>query len=85
MVETMVQKPDWQALGALFDQPLPTPATAPPSAPEGDTAIYNGERLPKWLIRDLIQERAAICEYCGGMTREEAKRLSLQGLGRGTR
>lgn len=78
----MARKPDWAALGALFDQAPPAPATAPPSAHEDGTAIYNVERLPKWLVRDLMQERAAIREYCGGMTREEAEALTLQGLRR---
>ncbi len=79
----MARKPDWQALGALFDHSTLVPATAPPSAPEGGTAVYyNGERLPKWLVRDLMQERAAIREYCGGMTREDAEALTRQGLGR---
>lgn len=79
----MARKPDWAALGALFDQAPPAPATAPPSAHEDGTSVYNGERLPKWLVRDLMQERAAIREYCGGMTREEAEALTLQGLRRG--
>ncbi|WP_354545496.1 hypothetical protein [Roseovarius sp. MBR-78] len=39
--------------------------------------------MPKWLVRDLMQERAAIREYCGGLTREEAEALTLQGLQRG--
>lgn len=79
----MARKPDWQTLGALFGQAPPAPAKAPPSAPEDGTAVYNGERLPKWLVRDLMQERAAIREYCGGVTREEAEALTLQGLQRG--
>ncbi|MDV7270832.1 hypothetical protein RYZ20_07945 [Thioclava sp. A2] len=79
----MARKPDWQALGALFDQTPPAPATAPPSTNEDGTAVYNGERLPKWLVRDLMQERAAIREYGGGMTREEAEALTLRGLQRG--
>lgn len=54
----------------------PAPAAAPPSAPEDGTAVYNGERLPKWLVRDLMQERAAIREYCGGMTRETAHAIT---------
>ena len=79
----MARKPDWQALGALFDQAPPAPATVPPSAAEDGRAVYNGERLPKWLVRDLMQERAAIREYCGGMTREKSEALTLQGLQRG--
>lgn len=79
----MAKKPDWQALSALFDQAPPAPATAPPSAPEDGTAVYNGERLPKWLASDLMQERAAILEFDAGMSREEAQALTLQGLQRG--
>lgn len=78
----MAKKLDWAALGALFDQAPPAPATAPPSTPEDGTAVYNGERLPKWLVRDLMQERAAILEFDAGMTREEAQARTLQGLRR---
>lgn len=77
----MARKPDWQALGAFFDQAPPAPGTAPPSAHEDDTAVYNGERLPKWLASDLMQERAAIMEFDGGLTKQEAEaatRLNLQ-------
>lgn len=79
----MARKPDWQALDALFDQAPPAPASTPHSADGDGTAVYNGDRLPKWLVRDLMQERAAIREYCGGVTREEAEALTLQGLQRG--
>ncbi len=79
----MARKPDWAALGALFDQTPSAPATAPPSAAKDGTAVYNGERLPKWLVSDLMQERAAILEFDAGMTREEAEALTLQGLQRG--
>lgn len=79
----MARKPDWQALGALFDQAPLAPTTEPPSAHDDGTAVYNGERWPKWLVSDLMQERAAIMEFDGGLTREEAEALTLQGLQRG--
>lgn len=65
----MLRKPDWDVLGKLF---APSPETSP-SAPEADTVIYLVEPMPKWLARDLIQERAAIREYEAGMTREKAE------------
>ena len=81
MVVPMARKPDWQALDALFSQPAPSPVSEPPSAAKNDMAVYNGERLPKWLVRDLMRERVAIREYDGGMTREEVQALTRQGLG----
>ena len=94
----MTSKPDWDALGALFNKPAPEGATAPPSASKGtghsaacpthaearrfDLVCYLGDWIPKWLARDLIQERAAIYEYEAGMTRAEAEAEARKGLTR---
>ena len=42
--------------------------------------FYRGDWIPKWLARDLMQERAAIFEYEAGMTREEAEAEARKGL-----
>lgn len=92
----MTSKPDWDALGALFSKPAPEGPTAPPSASKGtvqkatlpahaearhsDMVCYLGEWIPKWLARDLMQERAAIYEYEAGMTREKAEIEARKGL-----
>ncbi|SMO34741.1 hypothetical protein SAMN06265173_101191 [Thalassovita litoralis] len=85
----MPPKSDWDALGALFAQPNPfaPPAppdapTAPPSASGGECVTYLGKPVPKWLARDLIQERAAIQEYDGGLSRADAQREAAKGLDR---
>ncbi len=69
---------DFGALRRVFTAP------AKPSASDADRVHYNGEAMPRWLARDLMQERAAIMEYCGGMARAEAERLTALGLGQKT-
>ena len=73
---------DWAALRQVFTKPTPTPATSEPtpSAPENGAVVYLGEPLPKWLARDLMQERAAIREYDGGEPREVAEAETRKGL-----
>lgn len=66
----MADPVDFAALRRVFTTP------AKPSASDGDRVYYNSEAMPRWLARDLMQERAAIIEYCGGMTRAEAERLT---------
>jgi len=54
---------DWDALQGLFKPHQGTAATPDwPPVRTADTVIYNGEQLPRWLARDLMQERAAIRE-----------------------
>ncbi|MFA8386646.1 MAG: hypothetical protein ACEPO2_13565 [Pelagibaca sp.] len=74
----MAHKPDWGALGALF-QPPPT-ADVPAPGPDSDLVMYRGEAVPRWLARDLVQERAAIFEYDVGMSRADAEALARRGL-----
>lgn len=66
----MANPVDFAALRRVFTAP------AKPSA--GDWVEYNGEKMPRWLARDLMQERAAIMEYCGGLTRAEAQEAVLR-------
>ncbi len=72
----MPRKPDWDALGKLF---APSNEAAP-SALDADTVTYLGETMPKWLARDLMQERAAIYEFEAGMTREAAETKARHSL-----
>ena len=72
----MVRKPDWEALGALFAQPSCAASPEPDIASDGGSGSYMGEIMPEWLACDLMQERVAICEYDGGMTRAEAEALN---------
>jgi hypothetical protein len=44
-----------------------------------DLVCYLGNWIPKWLVRDLMQERAAIYEYEAGTTRAEAEAETLKG------
>ena len=74
------KRPDWQALGALFDQPPFATPQERPRRRENGQATYCGEPLPRWLIRDLMQERAAIREFDGVMPRAEAERLTREDL-----
>lgn len=92
----MISKPDWDALDALFSKPALEGTTAPPSASEGtvckaarpahaearhsELVCYRGDWIPKWLARDLMQERAAIYEFEAGMTREEAETKARHSL-----
>ncbi|WP_185958895.1 hypothetical protein [Thalassovita litoralis] len=41
---------------------------------------YLGKPVPKLLARDLIQKRAAIQEYDGGLSRADAQREAAKGL-----
>jgi hypothetical protein len=65
------RRADWAALRGLFDS-LPATAGKAPSAAEvqGVDAVE--------LARDLAEERAAIMEYVGGMTRAEAEKLACK-------
>jgi len=63
---------DFAALRRVFTAP------AKPSANTQDFVIYNGDKMPRWLARDLMQERSAIMEYCGGLTRAEAQETVLR-------
>ena len=72
----MMREPDWDALDALFASSSRTS----PSGPGAERVIYLGEAMPKWLARDLMQERAAIREFCAGMTRAEAEALAKSGV-----
>lgn len=65
---------DWEALAAVFAPPqLDTKEEDAVPLHSSDTVSYNGEQVPRWLARDLIQERAAIREYDAGMSRAEAE------------
>lgn len=61
---------DFGALRRVFAAP------AKPRASDDDRVYFNGEAMPRWLARDLMQERAAIREYGGGMTLADAERLT---------
>lgn len=76
----MARKPDWGALGALFQPPPPPCAVGPAPGTEGACVTYRGEAVPRWLARDLALERAAICEYDAGMNRPEAERFVRSAL-----
>ena len=69
----MARPVDWDALRRVF-QPRAQ------RVPEPDTVVYNRERMPRWLARDLMQERAAIREYDAGMGRDEAEASTLKAL-----
>lgn len=75
----MARKPDWNALDALFQPPSRSVERAPSA--ERTCVTYRGEAVPRWLARELVQERAAICEYDGGMSRADAEAMARQGLG----
>lgn len=77
----MAHKPDWQALGALFQPQHPPSADGPTPGLDSDLVMYRGEAVPRWLARDLAQERAAICEFDGGMSRADAEALARRVLG----
>lgn len=74
----MANPVDFEVLRRVFD------TSAKPSADADSLATYNGEKVPRWLARDLMRERAAIMEYDGGITRAEAERLAALGLGQKT-
>lgn len=65
----MADPVDFGALRRVFTAPTK------PDADTDDCVVYKGEAMPRWLARDLMQERAAIMEYCGGMARAEAQRV----------
>jgi len=69
----MTKPVDWDALRRVF-QPRAQ------REPEPDTVVYNGEQIPRWLARDLMQERAAIREYDAGMGRAEAEAVAFYGF-----
>lgn len=55
---------DWDALAAVFAPPQPdTKEEDAVVRHSSDTMTYNGEQMPRWLARDLMQERAAIQEF----------------------
>lgn len=60
---------------------MPPKTEPPPSASENGSTVYMGEVLPKWLARDLMQERAAIREYEAGEPRHVAEAETRKGLG----
>lgn len=65
---------DWDALAAVFAPPQPdTKEEDAVARHSSDTVTYNGEQMPRWLARDLMQERSAIREYDAGMSRAEAE------------
>ncbi|MGV6840443.1 MAG: hypothetical protein ACWA40_09650 [Planktomarina sp.] len=78
----MHKKPNWDALGRLFDKPAPKPPKTkpPPSAAKNGCVMYLGEVMPKWQARDLMQERAAIREFDGGEPRHVAEAETRKGL-----
>ena len=71
--QIMTRRPDWKALIRLFDQSGRSGQLPAPSAFEDEFVTYQGKSVPKWLARDLAQERTAIMEFDGGLTREEAE------------
>jgi hypothetical protein len=83
-------KTDWEALGRVFTglarQPIAEQGRECRAAPvEGpseadDLVCYDGEKIPKWLAADLIQERAAILEFEAGYSRPEAEAIARRGL-----
>ena len=76
----MARKPDWKALSKLFAQPASNTPPEASCASGSDRVTYLGESIPKWLARDLTQERAAIREFEGGETREVAEVETLKRL-----
>ena len=64
---------DWDALRQVFEPETPSQA-------DTDMEVYNGKKMPRWLARDLMQERAAVMEFDGGLKRHEAQRLTRLGL-----
>lgn len=41
-------------------------------------SVHKGVLLEAWQVRDAMIERAAIAEFDGGLTREEAEALAKQ-------
>jgi hypothetical protein len=72
---------DWSALAAVFAPPQPD-TKEEDAAPlhSSDTVTYNGEQMPRWLARDLMQERAAIREYEAELNRAAAEELTRHGI-----
>jgi hypothetical protein len=63
-----VQMPDtldWAALHKVFASPAP---------------CAEDDHLPRWLALDLAEERAAIMEYCGGLSRKEAEAYAFRNI-----
>ncbi len=61
----VVDQVDWAALHRAFACPAPT---------------TNDESIPHWLALDLAEERAAIMEHEGGLSREDAEKFAYQGV-----
>ncbi|MBL4750523.1 MAG: hypothetical protein JKX71_08100 [Amylibacter sp.] len=76
---------DWESFLSVFENNTAGLAPDKPSANETDIVKYNGEKMPRRLARDLMQERAAIMEYDAGLTRVEAEAIILRGLGNKSR
>lgn len=75
----MARRPDWEALGRLFDQSGRSGQPPAPSALEDDHVVYLGESMPKWLAKDLIQERIAILECDAHFSYSEALKFVRRG------
>lgn len=50
-----------------------------PSA-DGETVVYNGTEMPRWLALDLADVRVAIMVYGEGMSQEEVEEHAFRGL-----
>lgn len=66
------QGPDWAALGRVFSRLGKSPE-APPSAAGPPSSAADDWRNDLELARDLAEERAAIMEFDGGLSRAEAE------------
>jgi hypothetical protein len=64
--------PDWAALGRVFSR-LGKPHEELPSAAGLPSPAANDWRNDPELARDLAEERAAIMEFDGGLSRAEAE------------
>lgn len=72
------QRPDWAALRAVFSR-LPS-ASAEASSAAGEDRLAEVQD-PEALARDLAEERAAIMEYEGGLSRKRAEALAYEAQG----
>lgn len=70
----MPSKIDWAALGVVYSDAR-TPKAQRPSL--GDATATHLAALTAW---DAAEERAAIQEYCGGLSRAKAEALAFAGL-----
>ncbi|MDI3336399.1 hypothetical protein QKW60_08280 [Defluviimonas aestuarii] len=62
--------PDWAALRRVFARLSPTSGEVPSAVSPGAVGATDKDKA---LARDLAEERAAIMEYDGGMSRTEAE------------